>query len=173
MPPLKTLESAELIKKHHIESQAPNRPTAAGSSSASVPSTSDNCLDFWLSSQLCWLSAMDSYGPIQHWPYPSQSKRDSSEPDYDGTQPSDEESPMKRGPSPSWLDGWDDFQYDTFLKDIPASATDICIYNFYSSNNVNSSPGVTVALRLLQEISNMSSKEWEATSTCPIIFNHM
>ncbi|KAJ3803861.1 hypothetical protein F5876DRAFT_71107, partial [Lentinula aff. lateritia] len=35
------------------------------------------------------------------------------------------------------------------------------------SNNVHSSSGVTIALRLLREISGMSWKEWEATMGAP------
>ncbi|KAJ3846072.1 hypothetical protein EV368DRAFT_70207 [Lentinula lateritia] len=67
-------------------------------------------------------------------------------PDYEGIEESsDEELPVKRGPSPSWLDGWDDFH----------------------SNSIHFSSGVTVALRLLQEISGMSWKEWEATMGAP------
>ncbi|KAJ3912593.1 hypothetical protein F5877DRAFT_72265 [Lentinula edodes] len=90
---------------------------------------------------------MDSDEP-PYWPYepPGQSERDSSEPDYEGMEESsDEELPVKRGPSPSWLDGWDDFH----------------------SNSIHSSSGVTVALRLLREISGMSWKEWEATMGAP------
>ncbi|KAJ3911295.1 hypothetical protein F5877DRAFT_86181 [Lentinula edodes] len=90
---------------------------------------------------------MDSDEPT-YWPYepPGQSERDSSEPDYEGTpELCDGELSVKRGPSPSWLDGWDDFH----------------------SNNVHSSSGVTIALRLLREISGMSWKEWEATMGAP------
>ncbi|KAJ3925113.1 MAG: hypothetical protein NXY57DRAFT_1044378 [Lentinula lateritia] len=74
-----------------------------------------------------------------YWPYepPGQSERDSSEPDYEGMpELCDGELSVKRGPSPSWLDGWDDFH----------------------SNNVHSSSGVTIALGLLREISGISWK---------------
>ncbi|KAE9398015.1 hypothetical protein BT96DRAFT_1032977 [Gymnopus androsaceus JB14] len=93
---------------------------------------------------------MDSNGPPQYWPYPSQFECNSSDSDNEGTQQSsDKELPMKRGPSPSWLDGWDNFH----------------------SNNVHSSPGVSIALRLLREISNMSWKEWQATSAYIVTLN--